>query len=168
MGMTATFRRLPEADLERLREDPELVADYLGEDEPSGGFGPFAELDVDKAWHAIHFLLTGSAWEGDAPLNFIVAGGTGIGDNGDDGATRWLDSAEVVALATALDKIPTSTLMERFEPAALSAAGIYPEIWDRPLEEDDTRSYVAEYYEMLRSFILGAASQREALLIALA
>jgi hypothetical protein len=168
MGMIATFRRLPEADLTRLREDPELLEDYLGAEEPFGDFGPFTDLDVDKAWHAIHFLLTGSAWEGAAPLNFIAAGGTEIEDDGEDGATRWLNSAEVVALADALSEIPTSTLMERFDPKALSAAGIYPEIWDRPPEKDDARGYVAQYYEMLRSFILGAASQREALLISVA
>src|SRR5215207_2984929 len=26
--------------------------------------------DLEKAWHGIHFLLTGTAWEGDPPLSF--------------------------------------------------------------------------------------------------
>jgi len=26
--------------------------------------------DLEKSWHGIHYLLTGSAWEGDPPLRF--------------------------------------------------------------------------------------------------
>src|SRR5688500_6275073 len=36
--------------------------------------------DLDKAWHGIHYLLTGTAWEGAEPLNFLVAGGRPVGD----------------------------------------------------------------------------------------
>lgn len=167
MGMIANFRRLPETDLQSLREDPELVSEYLSEGQSTGDFGPFADLDVDKAWHAIHFLLTGSAWEGDAPLNFIAAGGTELGDDVGYGPARCLDAREVASLAAALQSIPTDVLLTRFDPAALSAADIYPDIWDRPPEEDDTRGYVAEYYEMLRAFILDAAAKNEALLVSI-
>jgi len=164
MGMIAGFRRLGDADLTRLRDEPELIIDYLGEEEPEG-FGPFAELDVDKAWHAIHFLLTGTAWEGEPPLNFIASGGTEMGDDLGYGPARGLTSAETRTLAKALEALPVESLMQRFSPAALTEAEIYPEIWDRPAKEDDTRGYVAEYYEQLRTFILDAAADGEALLI---
>ncbi|HYQ04040.1 MAG TPA: YfbM family protein [Polyangiaceae bacterium] len=167
MGMIANFRRLPEVDLLCLREDPERVSDYLGEGSPTGEFGPFADLDVDKAWHAIHFLLTGSAWEGESPLNFIAAGGAEIGDDVGYGPARCLDSSEVASLAAALQELPTNVLLKRFNPEALSAADIYPDIWDRPPEEDDSQGYVAEYYEVLRSFILDAASEHQALLVSI-
>jgi len=165
MGMIANFRRLPDADLRRLSREPELVADYLAEEEPFDGFGAFADLDVDKAWHAIHFLLTGSAWGGEPPLNFIASGGTEIGDDVGYGPARALDAVEVAALAAALESVPVDALLERFDPAALTAASVYPNIWDRPAEEDDARGYVGEYYETLRAFVLDAASEREALLI---
>jgi hypothetical protein len=106
MGMTVMFRRLSGEDLSRLREEPGLVADYLQGEEPEG-FGPFADLDVDKAWHAIHFLLTGSAWEGDPPLNFIVIGGSDVGDDLGYGPARGLSSDEVRNLAGALRAIAT-------------------------------------------------------------
>ena len=166
MGMIAMFRRLSDADLSRLREEPELVADYLGDDE-SDGFGPFADLDVDKAWHAIHFLLTGSAWEGDPPLNFIVTGGTPMGDDLGYGPARGLTSSEVGKVAAALKLIAPDSLLQRFDPAALTSAEIYPEIWNRPQDEDDSRGYVSEYYDQLRSFVLDAAVEGEALLIAM-
>jgi hypothetical protein len=167
MGMIAVFRRIGDADLSRLRDEPELITDYLEEDEPPEGFGPFADFDADKAWHAIHFLLTGTAWEGAPPLNFIVAGGTEIGDDLGYGPARGLTSAEVRNLSKALEGIPIDSLLRSFDPAALTAAEIYPEIWDRPPEEDDTRGYVAENYDGLRSFILDAATAGEALLISI-
>jgi hypothetical protein len=57
--------------------------------------------------------------------------------------------------------------MARFDPAALSAAEIYPSIWDRAPEEDDARGYVEEYYGELRSFVTDAAAEGEALLISM-
>jgi hypothetical protein len=167
MGMIAVFRRLGDGDLARLREEPKLITDYLEEEDAPDGFGPFADLDVDKAWHAIHFLLTGTAWEGAPPLNFIAAGGTEIGDDLGYGPARGLTSGEVRRLAAALEALPRDSLLQRFDPAALTAAEIYPDIWDRPPEEDDTRAYVAEYYEQLRSFIMEAAAASEALLVSI-
>lgn len=168
MSMIAMFRRLSEEDLERLCDEPEIVEDYLAAEEPIDGFGPFADLDVDKAWHAIHFLLTGSPWEGEPPLDFIVRGGTEVGEDQGYGPARGLLSMEVRNVAAALQLLPTNALMRRFDPRALAAAEIYPRIWGRSLEQDDTRSYVAENYEALRGFVIDAATAGEALLISLA
>ncbi|MEY2934020.1 MAG: hypothetical protein RL033_4769 [Pseudomonadota bacterium] len=166
MSMILTVRRLGDPDLLRLREHPELVADYLGEDPPDG-FGPFADIDVDKAWHAIHFLLTHTAWEGAPPLNFVVTGGTEVGDALGYGPARGFTSAEVRLVADALEALTPDVLLQRFDPAALTAAEIYPQTWDRPPEEDDTRGYVADYFDQLRSFVIDAAAAGEAMLISL-
>ena len=167
MSMIAMFRRLSDEDLERLCDEPGIVEDYLGAEERIDGFGPFVDLDVDKAWHAIHFLLTGSAWEGEPPLDFIVRGGTEIGEDLGYGPARGLLNMEVRNVAAALQLLPTNVLMRRFDRAALAAAEIYPNIWGRPLEEDDTRGYVAENYEALRAFVIDAATAGEGLLISL-
>jgi hypothetical protein len=103
MSIIGCFRRLPNRDLERLLAEPGLVTGYLynadGE-EAEDGFGSFAELDVDKAWHGIHFLLTGAAWGDNRPECFIVASGREIGD--DDvgyGPARGFTSSEVKQIA---------------------------------------------------------------------
>lgn len=49
---------------------------------------------MDKAWHGIHYLLTGTAWEGDPPLNFLVTGGREVGTEEigigpDEGLAFW-------------------------------------------------------------------------------
>lgn len=167
MAMKALFRRLSDDDLERLCDEPGVVDDYLDAEAPLEGFGSVAKLDIDRAWHAIHFLLTGSAWKGAPPLNFIVSGGTEIGDDRGHGPARGLLNMEVRAVAAALERLPCSTLMRRFDPALLAAAEIYPNIWDRPSEADASRSYVEHNYEALRAFVMDAAKAGEGILIAL-
>jgi hypothetical protein len=163
--MYAVFRRLVDADVSRLTSEPALIADYVGDDHAQEGFGPFADFDADKAWHAIHFLLTGSAWEGDPPLNFIATGGTPIGEDLGYGPARALSSAEVKILANALEPLSAEQLSQRFDPEAMMAQDIYPAIWDRPVEEDDTLAYVVEIYTDLRQFIIDTAREGNALLI---
>ena len=53
------------------------------------------ELEVDKAWHGLHFLLTGSAWEGSFSWIPVVAGGSEVGDNLGYGPRWSLTSANV-------------------------------------------------------------------------
>ncbi len=169
MSMIGIFRRLADSDLSRLLSNPALVHDYLELEEPSGGFGAFVEIDVDKAWHGIHFLLTNSTWGGEPPWNFIVSEGSTIGDEDVGyGPVRGFTSTEVRDIANALESLAPEQLSERFDPKAMMKAEIYPEIWDRPPAEDDTRSYVIDYYDSLRDFVAGAAASGEALLVYLA
>jgi hypothetical protein len=42
--------------------------------------GPGDSLSVDRDWHGIHFLLNQGAWDGEPPLDFIVSGGTEVGE----------------------------------------------------------------------------------------
>lgn len=167
MGMYATIRKLPETDLLRLIEQPQLVADYVRQSQPSAPFSSFLDLDLDKFWHAIHFLLTGVAEGGPAPLNFLSSNGNEIGDDVGYGPASKLHAAEVANLAAALEDLPVDVLMDRFDPAALDAAEIYPHIWNGMTEDDGTREYLAEAYDMMRTFILEAASKHEALLVSI-
>lgn len=56
-------------------------------------------------------------------------------------------------------------LEKRFDPSAMMRLEIYPTIWDRPRDEDDTLAYLLEYYDSLREFVAGAASQGEGLIV---
>jgi hypothetical protein len=47
----------------------------------------------------------------------------------------------------------------------MTALDIYPSIWDRPREEDDTLEFLLGAYDGLRDFIEGAVGQGEALLV---
>ena len=83
-------------------------------------------VDVDKAWHCLHFLLTGTAWEGEPPLDFVVRGGTEVGEDLGYGPARAFRSAELRAIADALDKLAHRDLVSRFNAAEMDELEIYP------------------------------------------
>ena len=164
MSMICTVRSLSDIDLLALLKSPDAIDGYLDDD--GEGFGSFEEYDVDKAWHGIHFLLTGTAWEGPPPLNFLVGGGTEVGDvDVGYGPARGLRHSEVLKLAKALEPLSGSELRTRFDPARMIELEIYPTIWDRPLDEDDTIGYLINFYDGLRSFVRSAATDGRALLV---
>ena len=128
--------------------------------------GEGVSTDLDKAWHGIHYLLTGTAWEGAAPLNFLAAGGRPVGDiDVGYGPARVLSAADTRAAHEALTRLSDDELRGRFDPAEMSKKEIYPEIWDRPPEEDDTLGYLLEYVGTLREFLGQAVQQRQGLVL---
>lgn len=120
--------------------------------------GEGIETDLDKAWHGIHYLLTGTAWEGEEPLNFIVCGGTSVGDiDVGYGPARVIQSNGVKTIISALRDIDENRLRGRFNPTEMMNLEIYPDIWDRDPEEDDTLGYCVAFYADLRRFLSKAA-----------
>ena len=93
--------------------------------EPGG-----VSCDLDKAWHAIHFLLTGSDWEGEFPLAFLLAGGVPLKDlDVGYGPPRILSPGQVAEVDDTIGAISADELCGRFDANAMAEADIYPEIW---------------------------------------
>jgi hypothetical protein len=128
--------------------------------------GEVQSTDLDKAWHGIHYLLTGTAYEGKGPASYLLMGGEAVGDvDVGYGPARALDPAAVHDFQKALAGLTTEALRARFNPAEMKALEIYPDIWDRDPAEDDTLQYCLEYFETLRTFVGIAASKNQGLLI---
>lgn len=116
--------------------------------DPGRPAGPAVSLE--KLWHALHFLLTGAAYESDSPLADVILGG------GDDEDVRVLPPDRVQALAAALSALTEAELRARFSPAKLAANDIYPDIWDEA--EDDLWDEVWGYFLELRGAYTRAAA----------
>jgi hypothetical protein len=124
--------------------------------------------DLDKSWHGIHYLLTSSADETETPLQFLVAGGTDVGDEDVGyGPPRAFTSAEARTIASALSAVSDDELRSRFAPHAMMRAKIYPEIWDRDPQDDDTLGYLMEYVAILRRAMSTVTSRGHGLLVVL-
>ena len=109
-------------------------------------------VDLDKAWHGLHYLLTRTAWEGDPPLNFLLAGGREVGDEEIGiGPARTFTPEETRTIAAALRGVGDHDLRSRFNPKEMMRREIYPEIWDRDPAEDDTLGYLMENVRSLRT-----------------
>lgn len=161
MGMVACFTSLSPETLQKLREETELIQEYLcPEDEDSE---PPNYIDLDKAWHGVHYLLTGLTQGGPEPYSLAVFGGKEFGPEVGYGPARFLTAEQVARVAQALSKLPAQALAERFNPPDMQAKGIYPDvIWVRDKEE--SLDYALEGYERLQVFYRDAASRGEAVI----
>lgn len=119
-------------------------------------------LCIDKSWHGIHFLLTGSAWGGKPPLSNAVNGGKEIGPDLGYGPARFLTPDQVKEVAIGLDEITKESLRARFNPQAMTKAEIYS--WHED-EGEEGLEYFLHYYEELRTYFQQAASKGNGMLL---
>ena len=188
--MIGCFYAVKDADLEAIVKTPRRIHNLWGKPEPIAPYKPSfllrlfgvkppppapppedwqpsekpIEFDVDKAWQGIHFLLTGSDWEGDGTLAFILHGGREINEDLGYGPPHGFTSAEVKEINAALRKVDEKALYERADPAEFSKNEIYPEIWDKESKEDCI-GYVTENLKELKKFISETAQAGRALIV---
>jgi hypothetical protein len=154
MSMIGVFRLVPDEQIQALLADSGAVEAFLeSESEPNDS------LDVDNAWHGIHFLLTGQADE-DAvlPLGFMFAGTPIPETDVGYGPATALFSREVREVAAALGDLQSDVLRARYDPSRMNELGVYPSIWHHD-PDDDPLAYLLDYYEPLRRLALRGAAQ---------
>jgi hypothetical protein len=156
MSMIGNYRRITADELQILFKQPEKLDDLLYSEE-----GSFERcLDIDKAWHAIHFLLNGEVWDGIEPYNMVVLGGEPISEEDVGyGPARYLTREQVKVVAKALSDITKTELLERFDAEAFNKADIYPQ----GIQED--QDYIVENYKALVRFFNQAAESDDAMII---
>ncbi|HJZ58908.1 MAG TPA: YfbM family protein [Gemmataceae bacterium] len=157
--MTARFVPVTVAQLDdviRGRLDPITL---LFPDDNS----PSEALDIDKSWHAIHYLLTGVPWDGEPPLCHVILGGEPAGEDTGFGPARCLRPDEVATIASALERVTPDSLRQRFgDGTALTQADIYPGVWHGGADAFD--SVLTYFTELVKLYRQTAASGRAMLL----
>lgn len=161
MGMCGYLRAITPDQLQRLVDDPDGFGSFLPfAAEP--GPDPGESVDLDKSWHAIHYLLTGEQYDGEPPLCNAVLGGDPVGEDLGYGPARYLTAAEVVDVADALGTVDPDDLRQRYgDGSPLADADIYPSIWDR---DPDGLDYVLTHFAELVAFYRRAADNGRAVL----
>ena len=121
-------------------------------------------LDIDKSWHGIHFLLTGSHSEGSGPLAFILQGGREIPtDDFGYGPPHAFTATEVREINQALNRVSPDELYSKADPDQFTELDIYPGIWDSEPKEESI-GYLTDYLKELQTFIKQAAASDRALI----
>lgn len=161
MSMIGNYLCLPEEQLDAVLQAPSTILELLDSEADEAEYPDGPHLDIDKAWHAIHFLLTGDPWSGEPPLQNVVMGGAELGDEDVGyGPARYLTPEEVQAAASAIASISGEALWSRFDEQAFAAAEIYPQGWSQ-VDKD----YLVEHYETLREFFSFAAAEGDAMIV---
>lgn len=161
MGMVACFAAVDPDTLARLRAEDDSIEEYLYPED--GDSEPPNSIDIDKAWHGIHYLLTGQAEGGGGPEALAVFGGEEFGPEVGYGPARFLSPEQVAAVAAALSQITPEALAARYNPKDMSEKNIYlTPMWER--DGAEALDYALEYYQQLPVFYRDAASRGDAVI----
>lgn len=186
MSMIGNLTRIPEHVRVALHTDPERITALLypeiveekkpgffsrlfgkrrdgapTPDQPPHTLGPDDSIDLDKTWHALQFLFTGTAWEGDFPACFLVNSGQTVGDvDVGYGPARSFTPIQTKEIAQYLDTLEHAALKERYDCKKMLALEIYPQHWT-----DEDRDYLEDGLEKATRFVRETAEKDMALLV---
>ncbi|MCQ4088608.1 YfbM family protein [Saccharibacillus sp. JS10] len=157
MGMIGYLQQVSPELLNALIQGERDIHEYLFDQEKG------EELDLDKAWHGLHYLLCGDAFQGELPLFNALMGGRPINEHEtEDIIVRYLTVEEVAEVSNALTQIGQAELKQAFEPDQMNEAGVYPSSdWN----EDGELDYLLAYYEPLKTYYQQAAVKGEGMLL---
>ena len=126
---------------------------------------PDAVLQMDKAWHGVHYLLTGEAYEAEGTLGQVILGGTEFGPDIGYGPAHYLTPQKVIEISAALGNVSIEKFKSRYDPKAMMKAQIYPTVWDR--EGDEGLNWLVDGLQQVIKFYNRAASQKKGVVLAL-
>jgi Domain of unknown function (DUF1877) len=121
----------------------------------------YESLELDKAWHGLHFLLSGSASQGAEPSQFLLSG-TLLPEVSEQVAVHRHSAVE--AFSKFLQSVSNDVLAARYDPRRMQELEIYPEIWT----DEEGLSFILRLVDPLRAFIARHASLGHAMLVVIA
>jgi len=179
--LAARFSRLPEPLRQQLESSlaragvsissgqdlAKLLGDRLAKRAPSGN-AQRETLDLEKAWHGVHYVLAGAAEPGPDLRSQAVLGGVELGEDPEGfsgyGPARYFRAAQVRELSEALGRQDVESAAEaRFDPEQMERLEIYPG-WEAGEEE---KEWVMGALRRLRDFYRSAAAEGRAVVTCL-
>ena len=149
MGMLCTLYALPSEDALRLVSGDSEFHPRLRQ-----------SCQLDKAWGAVHYFLSGSgdmSFRNPRPEDFLGSGQ--ILEHISEHAAVHMPEA-VIDFATKLETLSSDDLIARFDAAQMNRLRVYGRPWD-----ESGRGYVLQFLDKFRMFVLSAAEQKLAVLI---
>ena len=157
MGMYCEVSVAAREDVDRLASTPTLFAGRM-----QTGTATAQRVSLEKAWHGLHYLLTGEVWEGNGPLAFLLAGGEHV-DGDEESPLRWFTPQEAKQIHKALSAVSDDQLWSSFDAAQMEQLEIYPGIWDE--DEDELKEEYLGYFHELKQVVAAAVGSGQGLLV---
>jgi hypothetical protein len=112
---------------------------------------PFNDIfDIDKMWHGVYFLLTGTEYGGEPPVNLLFqAPPVGNEDIG-YGPALAISADQTKALSDHLAGLQKAVVLARFDGARMKALKIYPDIWDE--DPAQLKEELGNAFDALRAY----------------
>jgi hypothetical protein len=125
------------------------------------------ECDLEGAWHGLHFLFTGTAWEGDQPACYLIQGGEDVGDDEFDVPPRLLRPELALDFSQFLAGLSDDELRRRYDPDRMTELKIDPRgLWlDATPRSGRALDMLLESFEELKSFAQRASAADDGLIV---
>ena len=169
MEIICWMRQVSATYAQHLLHKPDEVIQYIeaADDGDLVETSPGEDLYLEKAWHGLHYLLTGTAWGGIEPCYYLLSGGEHVGNKQNhavgNGPARILLPDQVRAFHKALAELSAEEITARFNPTEMGELHIYPEIWEE--DDEQTIDWLRESFTDLQDFVQRVAQQEGAVLI---
>lgn len=147
MGMIWVARLANDQEVAAIRENPDSAYGFI---QPETGWETAPIIDLDKEWHAIHFLLVQDVGPTESPLSLILGDFEAIGQDNGYGPAFLIPSEKLKAFSEALNELGQSDFKERYNTKAMVEQHIYlADMYDEEGEEglEFLRTRIAELAE---------------------
>lgn len=121
------------------------------------------QTDLSMVWHGLHWIFTGSAYEGDEPLCYLLHKGLVLGQYRES-IVRGISSKQLAAFEAEVARFDDAELRRRYDGAAMAAADLYlSDMWQGDKEEgiDALKTWL----ERLQVFLKEAKARNEGMII---
>lgn len=124
-------------------------------------------VELQQAWHILHFLFCGVADEGDWPAGFLLSGGEEVGADHGYGPARLLAPELSREVAAFLRTLSFAGLDAAYVTADIESAGLYWKAYKAPNERQQQVQELWSLVEELNVFYEHTALEGDASLISI-
>jgi Domain of unknown function (DUF1877) len=172
MSMICWVLGLLPAQIRALRATPSLATDVAlaAQGDESGELdqlGPLQEaLDLEKSWHILHYLFTGSLDDMSSPGAALLSG-EDLGEDVGYGPARLHGENQTAAFAHFLETLDLASLHARVNYTEMASIGVYSIPRGSAAVagyESELRDEVGYYFPRLRDYVLQVAEKHGGLL----
>lgn len=157
MGIEAALQRIDKEELAALRASPQTIEAWLcGE----RSILPKRYVDLDKDWHALHFLLTGSLEPDGTPVGDAILGGEPLGPDVGYGPVRVISADYAREIQQDLEAVDIRAAYQALEPDSADLSAIYCG-FDFIAEEVN---FLSDYFEQMKKLYAEAVREGQAVI----
>lgn len=148
MGMVWVARLADDARTAQIMANPNSAYDFINS---AGSADGESIVDLDKEWHAVHHLLTGSTEPADVPLSLILGNFEEVGADNGYGPAWFVPPHALRAFSEALSSLDEAELRKRYDPGAMVQEQVYIGEMYRD-EGEEGLGFLLERVDELRQF----------------
>ena len=152
MGVIANYQYLSDRNLKEMKLFyNEAVEDI--DDVKDGNDDIEIQLDMDKMWDAMHFVLTGVGKDDVIENNHLSEAVFGVNSiKNSQEYIAYTQKSKVKDIVPALEYFDIEKALENLSMSRFKKANIYPNIWDYEEDADKIREELRTYFQRLRDF----------------